>query len=129
MYRLTNVALAEVYLYCSANKIVINYDKCCFIEFKLPADQPHQILVFPNYEIVIREAKCKFLGIYINSNLDWTDHIAYVRKLVSQSIGALYHAKSSVPQKILRVIYFFCCATLLYLCNANMGFKSLIDWV
>ena len=106
MYRLANIALAELYLYCSANKIVISYDKCCFIEFKLPADQPHKMLIFPNYEIIMREEKCKFLGIYINSNLDWTDQIAYVRKLVSQAIGALYHAKSSVPQKILRIIYF-----------------------
>ena len=54
----------------------------------------------------MREEKCKFLGIYINSNLDWTDQISYARKLVSQSIGALYSAKATVPQKILRVIYF-----------------------
>ena len=50
--------------------------------------------------------KCKFLGIYINSNLDWSDQITYARKLVSQSIGALYSLKSSVPQKILRIVYF-----------------------
>ena len=54
----------------------------------------------------MREEKCKFLGIYINSNLDWSDQISYARKLMSQSIGALYSAKSAVPQKILRVIYF-----------------------
>ena len=105
-YRLANIAVSEVFMYCSANSIVINYDKCCFLEFKLPEDQPHQMLAFPNHEIIMREEKCKFLGVYINSNLDWSDQISYARKLVSQSIGALYSAKSAVPQKILRVIYF-----------------------
>ena len=105
-YKLANIAVGEVFMYCSANNIVINYDKCCFLEFKLPADKPHQMLAFPNHEIIMREEKCKFLGIYINSNLDWSDQISYARKLVSQSIGALYSAKAAVPQKILRVIYF-----------------------
>ena len=106
VYRMANDVLGEIFLYCSCNKIIINYDKCCFIEFKLPTEAPHQTLTFPNYEIVNREDKCKFLGIYINSNLDWSDQISYARKLVSQSIGALYSLKSSVPQKILRIVYF-----------------------
>ena len=50
--------------------------------------------------------KRKFLGVYINANLDWSDQITHARKLVSQSIGALYSIKSSVPQKILRTVYF-----------------------
>ena len=106
VYKIANIALSEVFLYCSANNIVINYDKCCFIEFKPPPDKPHQMLAFPNHEIVMYEEKCKFLGIYINSNLDWSDQIAYARKLISQSIGALYSIKSYVPQKILRTVYF-----------------------
>ena len=105
-YKLANIAVSEVFLYCSANKIVINYDKCCFIEFKPPADKPHKMIAFPNHEIIICEEKCKFLGIYINSNLDWSDQITYARKLISQSVGALYSIKSHVPQKILRIVYF-----------------------
>ena len=106
VYKMANIVLSEVFVYCSANKIVISYDKCCFIEFKPPLDKPHQMLAFPNHEIVICEDKCKFLGIYINSNLDWSDQIVYARKLISQSIGALYSIKSHVPQKILRTVYF-----------------------
>ena len=48
----------------------------------------------------------KFLGVYINSNLDWSDQLAHARKLVSKSLGALYSIKSCVPQKILRTVYF-----------------------
>ena len=53
VYKLANIAIGEVFLYCSANEIVINYDKCCFIEFKPPADKPHQMLAFPNHEIIL----------------------------------------------------------------------------
>ena len=106
VYKIANIALSEVFLYCSANNIVISYDKCCFIEFKPPADKPHQMLAFPNHEIILCEEKCKFLGIYINSNLDWSDQITRARKLISQSAGALYSIKSHVPQKILRIVYF-----------------------
>ena len=60
---------------------------------------------FPNHPVKPTD-NCKFLGVFINSNLDWTDQIDHSRKLISQSIGALYSVKSSVPQKILRTIYF-----------------------
>ena len=53
VYKLANIVISEVFMYCSANKIIINYDKCCFLEFKLPPDQPHQILAFPNHEIIM----------------------------------------------------------------------------
>ena len=94
-YRLANIALGEIFFYCSANKIIISYDKCCFIEFKMPADASHLKLSFPNYELVKRVEKCKFLGIYINSNLDWSDQITYARKLVSCSAVAVKPLSSS----------------------------------
>ena len=84
---------------------MINYEKCCFIEFKRPKDVVNIKLAFPNHPIEPTE-KCKFLGIYINANLDWSDQYVHARKLISQSIGALFSIKSSVPQKILRTIYF-----------------------
>ena len=52
------------------------------------------------------EKKCKFLGIFINENLDWSDQISNARKLASQAIGALNSIKNCVPQKILRSVYF-----------------------
>ena len=105
LYELGNSVLRDIFLYCSSNKLVINYDKCCFIEFKKPPNIIKLKLSFPNNPIESVE-KCKFLGVYINSNLDWNDQIAHSRKLASQAIGALNKMKSHVPQKILRTVYF-----------------------
>ena len=58
VYKIANMALSEVFLYCSANKIEIN-EKGCFIEFKPPPDKPHQMLAFPNHEIIMYEENWK----------------------------------------------------------------------
>ena len=105
LYDIANIVLQNIYLYCCANKIVINYEKCCYIEFKRPKNVVNIKLTFPNHPIEPTE-KCKFLGIYINANLDWSDQYVHARKLISQSIGALFSIKSSVPQKNLRTVYF-----------------------
>ena len=47
VYRMANDVLGEIFIYCSCNKIIIDYDKCCFIEFKLNTEAPHQTLTFP----------------------------------------------------------------------------------
>ena len=69
LYDIANIVLKNIYLYWCANKIVINYEKCCFIEFKRPKDVVNIKLAFPNHPIEPTE-KCKFLGIYdyINAN-------------------------------------------------------------
>ena len=92
-------------MYCKANQIVISYEKCCYIEFKRPLNAPKLKLSFLGKEVK-PEKKCKFLGIFINENLDWSDQISNARKLASQAIGALNSIKSCVPQKILRSVYF-----------------------
>ena len=58
-----------------------------------------------NHEIS-RVTKCKFLGVYINEKLTWTDQITAAKKNISQAIGTLYSVRSILPQKLLRSIYF-----------------------
>jgi len=53
-----------------------------------------------------RVDKCKFLGVHINESLNWTDHLLAAKKTISQAIGTLYSAKSILPQKLLRSLYF-----------------------
>ena len=98
--------VSDIFQYCCSNMIIINYDKCCFIEFnRRSSDTAEYNLSILNYRF-LRVTKCKFLGVIINENLDWKDHILYVKKQVSQAIGALYSVKSAIPQKILRSLYF-----------------------
>ena len=105
LYSISNEVLRAIYEYCSSNKIIINYDKCCFIEFNNKSSNDELSLSIMNYKIN-RVNKCKFLGVYINENLNWSDQLIAEKKNVSQAIGTLYSDKAVLPQKLLRSLYF-----------------------
>ena len=105
LYSISNDVLRSIFDYCSINRIIINYEKCCFIEFNRATSTDELSLSISNYKIS-RVSKCKFLGVIINENLNWTDQLIAVKKTVSQAIGTLYSAKSALPQKLLRSLYF-----------------------
>ena len=48
----------------------------------------------------------KFLGVIINENLTWENHIKVVKIKISKSMGILAKIKSNVPCVILRNLYF-----------------------
>ena len=47
----------------------------------------------------------KFLGITIDSNVSWKDHIEKVRTKISRSIGVIRHLQRTVPSPTLKVLY------------------------
>ena len=49
--------------------------------------------------------KTKYLGVQIDQDLDWKEHIKYVASKVSKSIGFLKYAKSLVPSTTLINLY------------------------
>ena len=48
---------------------------------------------------------CKFLGVILNSSLNWNEHINHVTMQVSKACGTMYRARLQVPRKILKQIY------------------------
>ena len=49
--------------------------------------------------------KIKYLGVQVDQNLDWKEHIKYVASKVSRPIGFLKYAKSLVPSTTLINLY------------------------
>ena len=47
----------------------------------------------------------KFLGVIIDENLMWKEHIAEVEKKISKNIGLLYRAKNNFESKELCILY------------------------
>ena len=93
------------YYYCCLNRLIINFDKCCFMEFgnsTVPKNKKFVGILNNQFNQV---DKCKFLGVIINSNLTWNDHITNVITQVSKSCGSLYSISSIVPAKVLRQVY------------------------
>ena len=53
----------------------------------------------------IRVTKTKFLGVIIDENLTWKNHIDGIIKTISRNIGMINKLKFFVPERILRTLY------------------------
>ena len=55
---------------------------------------------------VERESSIKFLGVWIDENLTWRDHIHTVENKIVRNIGLLYQGKHYLDENCLKQIYF-----------------------
>ena len=49
---------------------------------------------------------CKYLGLYLDKNMDWSAHIDYVYNKLLKYVGIFYKLQYKVPSKCLRNIYY-----------------------
>ena len=100
----------------SANKLIINLKKTSSMLFSFKRGNPRLEL---NVKSVLLENKneVKFLGVYIDSKLNWKSHISFLRSKISKSIAILKLLKFIYPTKILRTIYMSLIYSHLNYCN------------
>ena len=48
----------------------------------------------------------KYLGVILDSNITWTQHISYIKNKVSKGIGIMYKARQYLDKKALLNIYY-----------------------
>jgi len=121
-YTVANQILIELYNYCVSNRLIINFSKCCFIEFgnsSIDSRQHFHLGILNNQFKKVE--KCKFLGVCINSSLNWNDQIDQVICQVSKSCGTMFRTRLHVPRKILRSIYLALIQPYLLYCIALWG--------
>ena len=67
-------------------------------------------LRLPNLNIngvtIERESSIKFLGVWIDENLTWRDHIHTVENKIAKNIGLLYQGKHYLDDNCLKQIFF-----------------------
>ena len=108
---LLNAELSKISDWLAANKLSLNVSKTKLMIFH--SDRKKVLLVYPKLFIsnseIERVVSFNFLGLHINHNLNWTEHINYISLKMSKIIGIIYKLKSVFPTAILRSI----CNTLL----------------
>lgn len=125
LYQLANEVLHNLYKYCVANRLIINYKKCCYMEFTknqcTNSNDDYTLHILGNkFE---KQSECKFLGVTITADLNWDTHIKHVKSQVSKALGSMYALRSCVPQKVLRKIYFSLFQSYLLYCIHIWGSK------
>ena len=126
LYRIANQILQELLKYCFSNRLILNYDKCCFMEFgfKSADQQPCAYFLGILNNQFVQVEKCKFLGVYVNRQLNWDDQIKHVKMQVSKSCGTLYRVRLQVPRKILKLIYMALVQPYLNYCISLWGHST-----
>ena len=71
-------------------KQTLNINKSNFVLFHpIQKTLPKSVTLFINNQSLTEENSIRYLGIYIDSDLNWKSHINYIAKKVKHSIGIL----------------------------------------
>ena len=109
-YSLANNVLESLDKYMTLNKLHINMTKCCYILFKPKSsavDQPYPDLHLTiNGTIIKQVSHAKFLGVTIDENLDWDQHISDLRRKLYHSLATLNRIKHFIPEKFYKDLYY-----------------------
>ena len=88
-----------------ANKLSLNINKTKYIIFHSSNISPLDLKLEINGIIIERVHSFRFLGLILNENLTWHDHVRSVSLKVSRAVGVLKRLKSFLLSKTLLTIY------------------------
>ena len=109
---IVNIELSKICNWLTANKLFLNIKKSNYVIF-------HPYQKKPNYQVDLKmldtsantyafleQKSCvRYLGILIDSNLSWKDHINHIAAKISQLIGVIAKLRHFVPTHTLLNIY------------------------
>ena len=105
-----NKELTNVSNWFHADKLSLNVKKTKYSFFHKSSKKDNITLRLPNLNINGLTVECqysiKFLGVSIDENLIWRDHIHTVENKIAKNIGLLYQGKHYLDDKCLKQIYF-----------------------
>ena len=92
-----------------ANKLSLNVSKTCYTLF-----DPHvkrgtlnsTLKLFIDGAEIQQVNCCKYLGVFIDDHLSWSDHISYVYKKIVKFTGIFYKIRNKMPNDCLKNVYY-----------------------
>ena len=118
-----NDELVKVSRWLTSNCLTLNVSKCHYIIFRRKNKKMHNpppILILIN-EILEEKICTKFLGLMLDRNLCFQEHINYVTKKLSKYVPIMYQIRHNMPAEALRTIYNTLIFPCLCYCNGIWG--------
>ena len=106
LQRIVNIALAKLVEWLRANRLSLNVDKTEFIIFRPPRQTCDRIILRLDGKKIYETPKIKYLGLLMDSRLNWKFHIHELTKKLSRAIGLLYKICAYSPGPILLSLYY-----------------------
>ena len=104
--RTCNEELDKVSKWLTANKLSLNVSKSNMVLFhpkNLKINNYPKIKI--NGEPIIRRNSTKYLGLYLDENLSWKEHINNVKIKLEKGMGMLYKLKIFAPKSVVKAAY------------------------
>ena len=89
----------------SINKLTLNLKKSCYVMFSKNKKTDIKNMVSVGGICLAQKAFTKYLGIQIDSLLNWKPHIETLTSSISKSVGILYKLKDYTSKSILKMVY------------------------
>ena len=106
-----NDELIKVNNWLKANKLLLNVNKTKYMLFIPNINKKNSNQGAINLNIIINNVSIdrvdthKFLGIFVDEELNWKTHVDKIATQISRTIGIMYKLKHFIPRKVLRLIY------------------------
>ena len=97
--------ISKITTWLHSNKLELNASKSKFIIFFKHSKIISKLNIWANGNQIEEVQEFNFLGITIDQNITWTQHIRKVSIKILRVIGELRKLKGIFPQHILRLIY------------------------
>jgi hypothetical protein len=100
-----NQELEHVNLWLKINKLSLNASKTRYMVFHKPRKRLPTLNISIDNENVERCISFNYLGIHLNQNLTWNDHIKRTSLKIARATGRINCLKHFLPKKILLTLY------------------------
>jgi hypothetical protein len=125
-----NIELAKFSTWFKANKLSLNVKKTNFIIFRNKNKQiDNDIEIKIDNAAISQVANTKFLGVIINQDLTWNDHIKVILNKIAKSIGVIRRVSHNLSKDVLLSLYHTLVQPYLDYCNIvwASGHSGLIE--
>ena len=108
--KIINLELENVNQWFISNKLLLNIKKTKYSFFHKPSQKENislllLLLIINNLKIQRKES-IKFMGVLLDENLSWKEHIKYNENKIAKNLGLLYKAKHYLNKRSLIVLYY-----------------------
>ena len=118
--QLIEIELGKVLDWLLANKLIINLTKTHTMLFTNKKEE-RRITIRAHNTILEQKSQCKFLGIIVDEEITWKNHINYIASKISKTIAILRLLKYTFPKHILKTLYMSLIQPYLNYCNIIWG--------
>ena len=103
--QIINIELQTVSEWIRANKLSLNISKTNFMIFKKYSITKNSLQILIDNNVITQAASTKFLGLEINSELNWANHTSLITNKIARAIGVIRRIRYKLTKAASMLLY------------------------